>query len=95
MREGEHYQLKVDQFKLDGHNGLQFFRYISKNNQREIHRGEAQIISISGDDMVLVQTFSFIYLNVHLQSMKIFICNPIHTGQLAVGIEQLMWEKID
>ncbi|RIA98535.1 hypothetical protein C1645_812595 [Glomus cerebriforme] len=47
---GEHYNLKVDQFKSDGHNGLQFFRYISKHNQRGINGGEAQIISIPDDN---------------------------------------------
>src|SRR6266498_4626030 len=50
MRGGEHYQLKVDQFKSDGHDGLQFFRYISKNNQRGIQGGNAHIISIPADD---------------------------------------------
>ena len=50
MRGGEHYQLKIDQFKSDGHDGLQFFRYISKNNQRGIQGGNAQIISIPADD---------------------------------------------
>ncbi|CAB5364372.1 unnamed protein product [Rhizophagus irregularis] len=34
----------------DGHDGLQFFRYTSKNNQRGIQGGKAQIISIPADD---------------------------------------------
>jgi hypothetical protein len=50
MRGGEHYQLKVNQFKSDGHNGLQFFRYISKNNQRGIQGGQAHVISIPAND---------------------------------------------
>jgi hypothetical protein len=50
MRGGEHYDLKIDQFKSDGHDGLQFFRYTSKNNQRGIQGGKAQIISIPADD---------------------------------------------
>jgi hypothetical protein len=50
MRGDEHHQLKIGQFKSDEHNGLQFFRYISKNNnQRGIQGGEAQIIPIPGD----------------------------------------------
>ena len=32
MRGGEHYQLKINQFKSDGSGGLQFFHYTSKNN---------------------------------------------------------------
>ncbi|GBC04743.1 hypothetical protein RclHR1_05840004 [Rhizophagus clarus] len=36
MREGEHYQLKISQFKSNENGGLKFFRYISKNNQRGI-----------------------------------------------------------
>ncbi|CAB5387131.1 unnamed protein product [Rhizophagus irregularis] len=50
MRGGEHYDLKIDQFKSDGHDGLQFFHYTSKNNQRGIQGGKAQIISIPADD---------------------------------------------
>ncbi|CAB5376175.1 unnamed protein product [Rhizophagus irregularis] len=34
----------------DGHDGLQFLRYTSKNNQRGIQGGKAQIISIPADD---------------------------------------------
>ncbi|CAG8693165.1 6538_t:CDS:2, partial [Cetraspora pellucida] len=49
MRGGEHYQLKVDQFKIDKHGGLQFFCYISKNNQHGLQKGQAQVISISLD----------------------------------------------
>jgi len=50
MRGEEHYRLKIDQFKSDKHDGLQFFRYISKNNQRGIQGGRAHIISIPADD---------------------------------------------
>ena len=35
---------------MDVHNGLQFFHYLSKNNQREIQEGEAHVISIPADD---------------------------------------------
>ncbi|CAG8769451.1 5940_t:CDS:1, partial [Ambispora leptoticha] len=49
MRGGEYYQLKVDQFKIDKHGGLQFFRYTSKNNQRGLQKGQAQVISIPLD----------------------------------------------
>ncbi len=50
MRGGEHYQLKIYQFKSDGNNGLQFFRCISKNNQHRIQGGQARIISIPADN---------------------------------------------
>jgi len=50
MRGGEHYQLKINQFKSDENGGLKFFRYISKNNQRGIQGGQAHIISIPADD---------------------------------------------
>ncbi|CAB5373840.1 unnamed protein product [Rhizophagus irregularis] len=50
MRGGEHYQLKINQFKSDENGGLKFFRYISKNNQRGIQGGQAHIISIPADN---------------------------------------------
>ncbi|CAG8654847.1 32045_t:CDS:1 [Gigaspora margarita] len=49
MHSGEHYQLKVDQFKIERHGGLQFFRYTSKNNQHGLHKGQAQVIPIPLD----------------------------------------------
>ncbi|CAG8562271.1 2195_t:CDS:2 [Racocetra persica] len=42
MRGGEHYQLKVDQFKIDKHSGLQFFHYTSKNNQCELQKADPE-----------------------------------------------------
>ncbi|CAG8795232.1 6134_t:CDS:2, partial [Gigaspora rosea] len=50
MRGGEHYELKVEQFKPDEHGGFQFFRCISKNNQRGLQKGQAHIISIPYDN---------------------------------------------
>ncbi|CAG8842608.1 11363_t:CDS:1, partial [Racocetra persica] len=49
MRSGEHYQLKVNQFKIDRQDGLQFFHYTSKNNQRGLKKGQAQVILILVD----------------------------------------------
>ncbi|CAG8486793.1 13812_t:CDS:2, partial [Racocetra persica] len=46
MHDGEHYQLKVNQFKIDRQGGLQFFHYTSKNNQRGLQKGQAQVILI-------------------------------------------------
>ncbi|RHZ68681.1 hypothetical protein Glove_294g31 [Diversispora epigaea] len=45
MRGGEHYNIKIDQFKFDNC-GLKFSRYTSKNNQRGPHNGSAHIITI-------------------------------------------------
>ncbi|GBB85435.1 hypothetical protein RclHR1_11980003 [Rhizophagus clarus] len=50
MRGGELHQLKINQFKIDEHDGLQFFRYVSKNNQCGIKGGKAHTISIPADD---------------------------------------------
>ncbi|CAG8825220.1 25999_t:CDS:2, partial [Gigaspora margarita] len=49
IRSGEHYQLQVNQFKIDRNGGLQFFHYTSKNNQRGLQKGQAQVISIPLD----------------------------------------------
>lgn len=75
MRGREHYQLKINQFKSDRKGGLQFFRYVSKNNQREIKPILFQYLLIIIDH---VQIFNCIYLNVHFQLMKISICSLIH-----------------
>ncbi|RHZ87868.1 hypothetical protein Glove_29g82 [Diversispora epigaea] len=48
MRGGEHYNIKIDQFKFDNC-GLKFSRYTSKNNQRGLHNGSAHIITIPAD----------------------------------------------
>ncbi|CAG8752020.1 2575_t:CDS:2, partial [Ambispora leptoticha] len=45
MHGGEHYQLKINQFKIDRNGSIQFIRYTSKNNQCELQTGQAQTIS--------------------------------------------------
>ncbi|CAG8498641.1 7048_t:CDS:1 [Diversispora eburnea] len=65
MRVGERYHLKIEQFKFDDY-GLKLFRYTSKNNQRGLHNGNANIINIPAD--------SELYSDVKLYFSKRPIC---------------------
>ncbi|PKY59675.1 hypothetical protein RhiirA4_482629 [Rhizophagus irregularis] len=64
MRKGEHYQLKINQFKSYENGGLKFFCYISKNNQRRIQDGQAHIILIPVDNNGLCSDIQ-LYLSKH------------------------------
>ncbi|GES94698.1 zinc finger MYM-type protein 2-like [Rhizophagus clarus] len=94
MREGEHYQLKISQFKSNENGGLKFFRYISKNNQRGIQGRQAYIILILANDNGPCSDIQ-LYLSKRPPSAKDtdenFYLQPNNTSWLETNI----WYKTD
>ncbi|GES97668.1 zinc finger MYM-type protein 2-like [Rhizophagus clarus] len=91
MQEGEHYQLKISQFKSDENGELKFFCYISKNNQRGIQGRQAHIILIPAEDNGPYSDIQ-LYLSKHPPSAdENFYLQPNNTFWLETNI----WYKID